>query len=157
MGKCYRFESADTTCEHFNKFINTLRKERKKEIQEKYPCLDPSDERKYMSAREILRKYIGLDKSCLTETEKQQVMDILYKYKEAFILRDEIGTCPNIAIEIDIPDKSPFIIRPYHIKEEDKKFIDKEMKILCYLGISKEGFSGYSSPVMLINRKVMTR
>ena len=29
------------------------------------------------------------------------------------------------------------------------------MKCLCYLGILKEGFSPYSSPVMLINRKVM--
>ena len=28
------------------------------------------------------------------------------------------------------------------------------MKTLCYLGILKEGFSAYSSPVMLINRKV---
>ena len=29
------------------------------------------------------------------------------------------------------------------------------MKILCYLGICKEGFSAYSSPVMLISRKLM--
>ena len=28
------------------------------------------------------------------------------------------------------------------------------MKILCYLGILKEGFSAYSSPVMLISRKL---
>ena len=28
------------------------------------------------------------------------------------------------------------------------------MKRLCYLGILKEGFSAYSSPVMLIRRKV---
>ena len=37
-------------------------------------------------------------------------------------------------------DKSPFFIRPYHVKEEDKTLIDKEMKRLCYLGILKEGF-----------------
>ena len=48
--------------------------------------------------------------------------------KEAFSLRDEIGTCPNIEVEIDVTDKSPFFIRPYHVKEEDKNFIDKEMK-----------------------------
>ena len=29
------------------------------------------------------------------------------------------------------------------------------MKKLCYLGILKEGFLAYSSPVMLISRKVM--
>ena len=65
-----------------------------------------------------------------------------------------MGTCPNIEVEIDVTDKSPFFIRLYHVKEEDKAFIDKEMKCLCYLGILKEGFSAYSSPLMLISRKV---
>ena len=55
-------------------------------------------------------------------------MEMLYKYKEAFSLRDEIGTCPNIEVEIDVMDKSPFVSRPYHVKEEDKDLIDKEMK-----------------------------
>ena len=82
-------------------------------------------------------------------------MDVLYKYKDAFSLRDEIGTFPNIEVEIDVTDESPFFIRPYHVNEEDKNFIDKKMKILCYLGILKEGFSGYSSSGMLISRKVM--
>ena len=79
---------------------------------------------------------------------------MLYKYKEAFSPRDEIGTCPNIEVEIDVTDKSPFFIRPYHIRKEDKAFIDKEMKWLCYMGILKEGFLVYSSPVMLISRKL---
>ena len=39
-------------------------------------------------------------------------MDMLYKYKDAFSLRDKIGTCPNIEEEIDITDKLPFFIRP---------------------------------------------
>ena len=38
---------------------------------------------------------------------------------------------------------------------EDKKVIDKEMKCSCYLGILKEGFSPYLSPVMLISQKMM--
>ena len=46
-------------------------------------------------------------------------MNMLYKYKEAFSLRDEIGTCPNIEVGIKVTDKSPFFIRPYHIGEED--------------------------------------
>ena len=71
-----------------------------------------------------------------------------------FSLRDEIGTCPNIEVEIEVTDKSPFFIRPYHVKEEDKAIMDKEMKRLCYMGILKEGFSTYSSPVMLISRKL---
>ena len=112
------------------------------------------DERKYMSNREILEKYINLDNTCLSEEEKKEVMDMLCKYQEAFSLRDQIGTCPNIEVGINVTDKSSFFVRPYHIREEDKKVIDKEMKCLCYLGILKEGFSPYSSPFMLISRKV---
>ena len=41
-----------------------------------------------MSNREILDKYVDLDKSCLSDSEKKQVMDILYKYKDALSLRD---------------------------------------------------------------------
>ena len=107
-----------------------------------------------MSDREILEKYIDLDKSYLADKEKKEVMDMLYRYKEAFSLRDEIGTCPNIEVEIDVTDKSSFLFRSYHVKEEDKNFIDKEMKHLCYLDILKEGFSAYYSPVILISRKV---
>ena len=66
-----------------------------------------------------------------------------------------MGPCPTIEVEIDVTDNSPFFIRPHHVKEEDKNFVDKEMKRLCYLGILKEAFSAYSSPVMLISRKVM--
>ena len=90
----------------------------------------------------------------MTKIEKTQVRDLLYKYKDTFSLRDEIGLCPNIKIEIDITDKSPFFIRPFHANEEDKIILDKEMKQLCYLGILKEGFSAYSSPVMLISRNM---
>ena len=62
---------------------------------------------------------------------------MLYKYKKVFSLRDEIGMCPNLEVEIDVMDETPFFIRSYHVKEEDKNFIDKEIKRLCYLGLSK--------------------
>ena len=45
---------------------------------------------------------------------------MLYKYKDTFSLRDQIGTCLNIEVEIDVTDKLPFFIIPYHVKEEDK-------------------------------------
>ena len=35
-------------------------------------------------------------------------MDMLYTYKEAFSLRDEISTCPSIDVEINVMDNSPF-------------------------------------------------
>ena len=88
----------------------------------------------------------------MTKLEKKQVRDLLYKYKDVFSLRDEIGLCPNIKIEINVTEKSPFFNRPFHANEEDKVILDKEMTVL--LRFIKEGFSAYTSPVMLISRKM---
>ena len=139
LGKHYHFELAEDICTQFNRFVNLLRKE-EENPKEKYPWLDDKGKRKYMTNREILDRYINLDNSCLTKAEKKEVRELIYKYKDAFSLREEIGMCPNIVVEIDMTDKSPFLIRPFHAKEEDKNILDKEMKRLCYLSILKESF-----------------
>ena len=151
LGKHYHFQLAEDVCTQFNRFVNLLKKE--ENPKEKYPWLDDKDERKYMTDKEIVDKYINLDNLCLTKAEKRAVRELIYKYKGTFSLRDEIVMCPNIEVEIDMTDKTPFFIRPFHLKEEDKSILDKEMKRLCYLGILKEGFSAYLHPVMLISRK----
>ena len=127
LGKYYHFELADDICNQYNRFVNLMRKE-EETSKGKYPWLKDTDEGKYMMDRESLDKYINLDDSCLTKVEKTQVRDLLYKYKDAFSLRDEIGLCPNIKIEIDITDRSSFFIRPFHTNEEVKIILDKEMK-----------------------------
>ena len=53
LSRFYEFESADEVCTWFNNLINTLRKEQKLDTGEKFPWLDDSDERKYMSDREF--------------------------------------------------------------------------------------------------------
>ena len=79
-----------------------------------------------MTDREILDKYINLDNSCLSKEEKKEVMDIPYGYKEAFSLRDEIGRCPNIDVEINVTDKSPFLIRLYTLGRKIKHSLIKK-------------------------------
>ena len=97
LSRYYKFKRPEKLCEYFNKFINILRKEREQKIPEdEYPWLDPDDERRHMTDKEIVDKYIDLDNSCLSKEEKIKVMDMRYRYREAFSLRDEIGTCPNI-------------------------------------------------------------
>ena len=61
-----------------------------------------------MTDKEILDKHINLDNSCLTDREKTEVRDLLYEYKDTFSLRGEIGTCPNIEVDIDVTEKTPF-------------------------------------------------
>ena len=154
LNKYYQFEEANKISTDFNRIIEKQRQEEKNDSKERYPWLEEDDERKYMTDKEILDKYINLKDSCLNEKERKQVMEMLYKYKDVFSFRDEIGMCPNIEVNIEVTDNLPFFIWPYHVKEEDRAVLDKEMRRLCYLGILKEGFSAYSSPVMLISRKV---
>ena len=113
LSKYYRFEEAGKLCKYFKKIVDMLKKDREQTtLVDKYPWLSSDDEKRNMTDREILEKYIDLETSCLNKEEKLKVMDMLYKYKEAFSLRDEIGTCPNIEVEIEVTDKSPFFIRP---------------------------------------------
>ena len=90
------------------------------------------DERKYMTDKEILDKYIDLRDSCLDDSERKQVMEMLYDYKDVFSLTDEIGTCLNIEVNIEITDNFPSFIRPYHVNKEDRIVSYKEMRRLCF-------------------------
>ena len=110
LNKYYQFEVADKVCVEFNKMVEAIRKEERNDSEERYPWLDDADERKYMTDEEILDKYINLEDSCLDEKERKQVMKILYEYKDVFCLRDEIGTCQNIEVNIEVTDSLPFFI-----------------------------------------------
>ena len=116
----YQFKQVDKICANSNRIMEEKRQEEKNGSKESYPWLDDADERKYMTDKEILDKYINLKYSCLDEKERKQVMEMLYEYKDVFRLRDEIGMCPNIEVNIEVTDNSPFFIRPYHVKEEDR-------------------------------------
>ena len=127
LSRHYHFELADDVCDQYNRLVNLMRKEEEKS-EGKFPWLEDTDKRKHMTDREMLDKYVNLDNSCLTKVEKEQVRDLLYHNKDAFSLRDEIGLYPNIEIEIDVIDKSPFFIRLFHANEDEKDILDKEMK-----------------------------
>ena len=71
---------------------------------DRYPWLDKKDPRRNMTDEEILDTYIDLSKSTLTDKEKQALMSVIKTHKKAFSLRDEIGNCPNIKIDIDVID-----------------------------------------------------
>ena len=96
LNKYYQFEEVDKICAEFNRTIEKKRQEEMNDSKERYPWLDDTEERKHMTDKKILDKYINLKDSCLDEKERKQVMEMLYEYKDVFSLRDEIGTCPNI-------------------------------------------------------------
>ena len=118
-----------------------------------YPWLDKDDPHRNMTDEEILDKYIDLSNSDLTSEEKETLMKIIKEHKQAFSLRDEIGQCPNIKIDIDVIDDSPFFVRPFPIHEEDKPIMDKYKAKLVSLGIWTKNNTTHTSPVMLVARK----
>ena len=79
-----------------------------------YPWLDLDDPRRGMTDEEILDKYIDLSSSDLNTEEKNTLMNIIKLHKEV-CLRDERGKCPNIKIDIDVINDSPFFVRPFPI------------------------------------------
>ena len=90
--------------------VEAIGQEERNDSENRYPWLDDTDNRKYMTDKEILEKYIDLKDSCLDKTERKQIMNMLYEYKDVFSLRDEIGMCPNIEVNIEVMDNLPFFI-----------------------------------------------
>ena len=105
-----------------------------------------------MTDEEILDKYIDLTNSDLTQM-RRGLMKLIKDHKQAFSLRDEIGKCPDIKIDIDVIDDSPFFVRPFPIHEEDKPMMVKYMAKLVSLGILLKNNTTHTSPVMLVARK----
>ncbi len=151
----YTFLSDEDTLEEMYQFCDNLRnfKPTTPDRKDPYPWLPKDDPRCFKSDTMLMEETIDLSESILNEHQKKQFQQTLLKYRDAFLLRDEIGHCPFFMVKLELKDKSPFFIRPYPVKEDGKKVIDDEMRKGCLLGYLKKGMSSYSSPVMVIPRK----
>ena len=68
--------------------MNTLKRDREQTTRtDKYPWLDLEDERKHMTDREILEKYVNLNNSCLNIEEKMKLMDMLTSIEKHLALQ----------------------------------------------------------------------
>ena len=119
----------------------------------KYPWLDPDDIGRNMTDKEILQMKLYLKDSVLDEKGKEEFLTKVKQFTDIFSLRNEIGTCPFIEVHLNLKDETPFFVRPYPMREEQKKVIQKEMDRLEHLGIIRKGLTGYSSPVVLVKWK----
>ena len=66
-----KFESAEEMCTQFNNMINTFKKDQSLDMGEKYPLLDDSNKRKYISDREILEKIYKFRQYMLNRKRKE--------------------------------------------------------------------------------------
>ena len=122
-------------------------------MDDKYPWLDPDDIRRNMTDKEILQMKLSLKDSVLDEKGKEEFLAKVKQFTDVFSLRDEIGTCPFIEVHLKLKDEILFFVRPYPMREEQKKVIQKEMDRLEHLGIIHKGLTSYSSLVVLVKRK----
>ena len=120
---------------------------------DKYPWFDPDDPRRNMTDKEVLQMKLNLKDSILNEKGKEEFLMKVEQFTDVFSLRDEIGTCPFIEVHLKLKDKTPFFVRPYPMREEQKKVIQKEMDRLEHLGIICKGLTSYSSLVVLVKWK----
>ena len=120
---------------------------------DKYPWLESDDIRRNMTDSEILRMKLNLKDSILDIKCKEESLKNVEQFSDIFSLRDEIGTCPFIEVHLKLKDETPFFVRLYPMREEQKKVIQKEMDKLEHLGIIQKGLTGYSSPVALVKWK----
>ena len=122
-------------------------------VDDPYPWLEKDDPHRNMTEEEIIRNKIPLQNSNLNDAEKEKLIELIMDNKDAFSIRDEIGTCPYFEIKLQLRDDKPFFVRPYNVREDHKPIIQKEMDRLEKLGIIKKALTGYSSPVLLVKRK----
>ena len=121
---------------------------------DKYPWLESDDIRRNMTDSEKLQMKLNLKDSVLDKKGKEEFLTNAEQFTDISSLRDEIGTCPFIEVHLKFKDETPFFVRPYPIREEQKKVIQKEMDRLKHLGIIQKGLTGYSSPVVLVRWKI---
>ena len=117
---------------------------------DKYPWLESDDIRRSMTDSEILQMKLNLKDSVLDEKAKEEFLTNVEQFTKIFSLRDKKGTCPFIVVHLKLKDETPFFVRLYPMREEQKKVIQKEMDRLKHLGFIWKGLTGYSSPVVLV-------
>ena len=85
LGKYYKFKEVDKIGEDFNRIMEEKRQEEKNDGKERYPWLDDADERKYITDKEILDKYINLKDSCLDKKEKNRLWKCYMNIKMSLV------------------------------------------------------------------------
>ena len=78
-----------------------------------------------MTDSEILRMELNFKDS--DEKGKGEFLKNVEQFTNIFSLRDEIGTCPFIEAHLKLKDETPFFVRPYLMREEQKKWTDSSI------------------------------
>ena len=92
--------------------------------------------------------------STLTETERQQLLQLLKRYRDIFAFSpSELGRTSVIQHDIDVGDSTPIRQRPYRVSPDTRETINTHVSDMLSQGIITASNSPWASPVVLVKKK----
>lgn len=113
-------------------------------------------DRPVVNAERVKTLYSLLNLKGLNSEEQKSIKNICAKYSDIFHLPgDKLSTTSTYEQTIDLkPQTSPIYTKPYRLPYSQKSEIDKQIKNMLDDGIIEESRSPWSSPLLLVPKKL---
>ena len=72
-----------------------------------------------MTDAKTLRHKLNLEDSLLDDKGKEEFLTKTDDFHDVFSLRDKIGTCPHIEVNLKLKDETPFFVQPYERRTKE--------------------------------------
>lgn len=90
----------------------------------------------------------------LTLLQKQQVLQLINKYRDCFAQNlSELGCTDKAEMHIELNDTTPVVYRPYRLSHSEKEVVRDMVTELIENDIAEESNSAYASPIILVRKK----
>lgn len=129
-------------------------------IARAWPCVREEASEKDQSVLRVLNhdlpklKQSDIETGQLNENNKQQLLDLLNRYRDCFAENNsELGIAKSAELEIHLENNRPFTFRPYRMSASEQEIVKTMVEELVKDGIIRESNSSYSSPILLVKKK----
>ena len=91
----------------------------------------------------------------LTESQKDELINLLYEYRVVFARNlEELGCYKNYEVDIETVEHRPYFIKQYRLPEVQKQAAQAEIDQMVKIGLLEPALrSKYNSPYMMVKKK----
>jgi len=115
---------------------------------DKIEVVKPSD------GDELTEADINIDNDELTPEERQQVINLIMRYKDVFAKSDyDLTECNAVRHPIPLLDDTPIKQKCYRYAQSEKQICDEEIEKMLKAGVIEPSCSPWLSPVVLVKKK----